>query len=499
MSEAALGIWTPEAVRTLDRTATSAFGIAGYELMRRAAEAVCAAANARWPDARRWLVLCGAGNNGGDGYVIARLAQRAGRDVRVCALADPGQLTGDAATAWHDFVAAGGTLESFAPGLLADAGLVVDAILGTGLARPVSGDLRAAIEAVNAAHRPVVAVDIPSGLDATTGLPSGAAIRADLTVTFVGRKLGLHLGEGPALAGVVEFADLGIPPAVVERAGLTGQARLRLFTAAELPRLLPRRVATAHKGNFGHVLVVGGNHGMSGAVRLAGEAALRTGAGLVSVATRPAHAALLPLVRPELMGHGIGDAGDLAPLLARATVVAVGPGLGQDDWARQLLAATLATGLPLVIDADALNLLPAGHPPRGNWILTPHPGEAARLLGLTSAEVQRDRLGALTSLRERWGGTLVLKGSGTLVGGGTGTPWVIPTGNPGMATAGMGDVLTGITAGLVAQAGAGVPAADLAAAAAFVHGAAGDVAARGGQRGILASDLIGQLRPWLNP
>jgi NAD(P)H-hydrate epimerase len=190
----------------------------------------------------------------------------------------------------------------------------------------------AAIEAVEAAHRAVVAVDIPSGLDATTGLPSGAAIRADLTVTFVGRKLGLHLGEGPALAGVVEFADLGIPPAVVERAGLTGQARLRLFTAAELPRLLPRRPATAHKGNFGHVLVVGGNHGMSGAARLAAEAALRTGAGLVSVATRPAHAALLPLVRPELMCHGIGDARDLAPLLAWATVVAVGPGLGQDDW-----------------------------------------------------------------------------------------------------------------------------------------------------------------------
>jgi len=499
MSEAATGIWTPEAVRILDRTATSAFGISGYELMGRAAEAVCAAASVRWPDARRWLILCGAGNNGGDGYVIARLARRAGLEVQVCALTDPGRLAGDAATAWRDFVAAGGTVVPFAPGLLADAGLVVDAILGTGLARPVTGDLRTAIEAVNVAQRPVVAVDIPSGLDATTGLPSGAAIRADLTVTFVGRKLGLHLGEGPAHAGVVEFAALGIPAAVVERAGLAGQAPLRLFTADELPRILPRRTVTAHKGNFGHVLVIGGNQGMSGAVRLAGEAALRTGAGLVSVATRPAHAPLLPLVRPELMCHGIGSAGDLVPLFARATVVALGPGLGQDDWARELLAAALACGLPLIVDADALNLLTAGHRPRSDWILTPHPGEAARLLGVTSAQVQSDRLGALGSLRERWGGTIVLKGSGTLVAGAAAPAWAISTGNPGMATAGMGDVLTGITAGLLAQAGAGVAPSDVAAAAAFVHGAAGDTAATGGQRGILASDLIGQLRPWLNP
>jgi ADP-dependent NAD(P)H-hydrate dehydratase / NAD(P)H-hydrate epimerase len=499
MSEAATGIWPPEAVRILDRTATTAFGISGYELMGRAAEAVFAAASRRWPEARRWVVLCGAGNNGGDGYVIARLARRAGREVRVCGLTDPGGLTGDAARAWQDFVADGGTVEPFATGLLADAGLIVDAVLGTGLARPVTGELRAAIEAVNAAQRPVVAVDIPSGLDATTGLPSGAAIRADLTVTFVGRKLGLHLGAGPDHTGVVEFADLGIPAAVVERAGLAGKAPLRLFTASELPRILPRRTATAHKGNFGHVLVVGGNHGMSGAVRLAGEAALRTGAGLVSVATRPAHAPLLPLVRPELMCHGIAGAADLAPLFARATVVAVGPGLGQDAWARELLAATLSCGLPLVVDADALNLLTASHPHRDDWVLTPHPGEAARLLGMTTAQVQRDRLGALRSLRERWGGTIVLKGSGTLVAGAAGPGWAITTGNPGMATAGMGDVLTGITAGLIAQSGAGIDLSDSAAAAAFVHGAAGDRAASGGQRGILASDLIGQLRPWLNP
>ena len=503
MLESACGIWTPEAVRTLDRTATSAFGIAGYELMNRAGAAVYAAAFARWPEACRWVVLCGAGNNGGDGYVIARLARRAGRDVRVCGFADPSQLTGDAARAWQDFAAEGGALLPFASQVLADADLVVDAILGTGLSRPVTGATRTAIEAVNAAQRPVVAVDIPSGLDATSGHPLEVAVRADLTVTFVGRKLGLYLGEGPAHTGPVVFADLEIPPAVVDRAGLGGKATLCLFTASELPRLLPRRPATAHKGHFGHVLVVGGNVGMSGAVRLAGEAALRAGAGLVSVATRPAHAALLPLVRPELMCHGIAEPGDLKPLLARATVVALGPGLGQDDWARALLAAVLATPLPLVLDADALNLLSGERVRRADWILTPHPGEAGRLLGRSSLDVQRDRLGALEALRDRYGGTIVLKGSGTLVGGTGQCPWLIPTGNPGMATAGMGDVLTGIIAGLFAQwhgqEQAGTPVADIAAAAAFVHGAAGDAAAHVGQRGIVASDLFIQLRPWLNP
>lgn len=503
MWEAACGVWTPEAVRTLDRTAISDLGIAGYELMTRAGEATYAAASARWPEARCWVVLCGAGNNGGDGYVIARLARQAGREVRVCALGEPSQLTGDAAMAWQDFADCGGSLVAFDAQILADADLVVDAILGTGLSRPVEGATRSAIEAVNGALRPVVAVDIPSGLDSTSGFPLDVAVRADLTVTFVGRKLGLYLGDGPAYTGAIVFADLGIPPVVVERAGLGGKATLRLFTAGELTRLLPRRPGTAHKGNFGHVLVIGGNHGMSGAVRLAAEAALRAGAGLVSVATRPAHAGFIPLVRPELMCHGLVEPDDLKPLLARATVVALGPGLGQDEWAQKLLAAVLTTRLPLVLDADALNLLSRAPVRRTDWILTPHPGEAGRLLGWSSAAVQRGRPGALEALRDRYGGTIVLKGSGTLVGGTGPCPWLIPTGNPGMATAGMGDVLTGIIAGLVAQARdpllAGVPGADIAAAAAFVHGAAGDAAAAIGQRGVVAGDLLRELRPWLNP
>lgn len=497
MSEAACGVWTPEAVRTLDRTATSAFGIAGYELMTRAGDVLCAVAMARWPEAQRWVVLCGAGNNGGDGYVMARLARQRGREVRVCALVDPAQLTGDAARAFQDYASAGGALQPFAPDVLADADLIVDALLGIGLTRPVTGEFRTAIEAMNAAGRPVVAVDIPSGLDAGTGLPAGAVVRADLTVTFVGRKLGLYLGDGPSFTGQVHFADLGVPPEVVDRANLRGKAPLCLFSPDDLRRLLPPRAATAHKGNFGHVLIVGGNLGMSGAVRLAGEAALRSGAGLVSIATHPLHAPLLPTARPELMCHGVSAPDQLAPLLDRATIVAVGPGLGRDSWARGLLDAVLAAGRPLVVDADALNLLAERGVRRADWILTPHPGEAGRLLGCPTSDVQRDRPAALKALLARYGGTVVLKGSGTLVGESGQRPWLIGSGNPGMATAGMGDVLTGVVAGLAAQAGA--PGADIAAAAAFVHGAAGDAAARAGQRGMVASDVLVQLRSWLNP
>lgn len=518
MSAAARDVWTPEAVRQLDRTAIDAFGIPGSELMQRAAAEVCRVALLRWPAARRWLVLCGGGNNGGDGYLVAHLARQLGVDASVCAIVDPATLTGDAATAWRTYVANGGVVEAFAPGLVADADLIIDALLGTGLGRPVAGAFLTAIEAVNAARTPVLAVDIPSGLDGTTGLPKPVAIRADCTVTFVGHKLGLFVGDGLDCAGEICFSGLGIPEAVVERAGLAGSAALRLFQPEDLEPLLPRRRATDHKGRFGHVLVVGGNAGFSGAARLAGEAALRSGAGLVTVATRAAHAALLPLVRPELMARGVESAAELAPLLARATLVAVGPGLGQDGWARALLDAILATSLPLVVDADALNLIAGSGIRRGNWILTPHPGEAGRLLDCSAADIQRDRPGALSRLVARHGGTVLLKGKGTLVGAGGTTPWVITTGNPGMASGGMGDVLTGIVAGILAGVGAASPGArplpagetvsarmtdpvtaDLVAAAAHAHGAAGDAAAAGGQRGLLALDLLDHLRPCLNP
>lgn len=495
MTDMTRSVWTPAQVRELDRVAIGNCGIPGYELMSRAGQVAFDTACLRWPDARRWLVLCGAGNNAGDGFVVARLAQAAGLDVTVAALSDPSCLQGEAATAWRDYMNAGGTTQAFSAALIDGADLVIDALLGTGLQRPVTGEYLAAIEAVNVEARPVMALDVPSGLDSLSGEILGAAMWADLTVTFVGLKAGLYLASGPEYCGEIEFAALDIPATAVQQ--LEAAPLFNLYRRDELLHLLPPRPADAHKGSFGHVLIVGGNRGMSGAVRLAGEAALRAGAGLVTVATRPEHALWMPLTRPELMSSGVGSARDLAPLLKRATIVACGPGLGRDPWAQELFDAVAGSGLPLVLDADALNLLADRKLRRENWILTPHPGEAGRLLGTTGAQVQADRFGALKELCRLYGGTVILKGRGTLIGREGSVPVLIDRGNPGMATAGMGDVLTGLVAGLAAQTGS----TDLhtAAGAAFVHAAAGDAAALTGERGLLASDLFAQFRTWLNP
>lgn len=266
--------------------------------------------------------------------------------------------------------------------------------------------------------------------------------------------------------------------------------------AAWLHTVLPgARARTAHKGDFGHVLIVGGQPGMSGAVRLAGEAALRVGAGLVSIATHPEHAAVLNNGRPELMCHAIAHAATLKPLLERATVLVVGPGLGQSAWARGLLAAVWDCDLPMIVDADALNLLAREPLHRERWILTPHPGEAARLLGCATAEVQADRLAAVRAIQVRYGGVVVLKGVGSLIADGVHCR-ICAAGNPGMASGGMGDVLTGVIAGLCAQ---GVSLSEAASAGAVVHALAADTAARrDGERGLLAGDLLPELRRWVN-
>jgi NAD(P)H-hydrate epimerase len=258
--------------------------------------------------------------------------------------------------------------------------------------------------------------------------------------------------------------------------------------------LSPRK-RNAHKGDFGHVLVIGGAAGMPGAVRLCGEGALRCGAGLVSIATDPAHAAFLTANRPELMCVGVESAQDLQPLLERATTIALGPGLGSNDWSQLMFDAALQSGLPLVVDADALNLLAEKDERRDDWVLTPHPGEAARLLDTNSDAIQADRSGALASLRQKYGGTVVLKGSGTLVSSHDGPDWLCSAGNPGMASPGMGDVLTGIVAAMRAQ---GLPPERAAVVAVEIHARAGDAAAEAGQRGLLASDLLQELRVWVN-
>ncbi len=483
-------LYTAAQVRALDQAAI-ACGMPGGALMARAGEAAYRLLRARWPEARRITLLCGAGNNGGDGYVLARLARADGLDVTLFQLGDVSRLGADAKGMLEAWLGMGGRLEAFQE-LPRRSDVIVDALLGIGLERPVEGEWARAVRAVNAQRAPVLAIDIPTGLHADTGRVLGTAIRAAATLSFIGLKQGLFTGAGPDCCGYIYFDGLGVPAAIFAREILAAR---RLDWAKTSEQGAPRR-RDAHKGDFGHVLVVGGAPGFSGAARLAGEGALRAGAGLVSVATHPAHAAYLNMGRPELMVRGMVDPRELSPLLERANALAIGPGLGREPWGVGLIERVLAAGKPLVMDADALNWLAEARLRRDDWVLTPHPGEAARLLGCSAAEVQADRFSALRHLQDLYGGTIVLKGAGTLVlGPSPRPPGVCSQGNPGMASGGSGDVLTGMMAALL---GRGLDPEQAAEAAVCLHAAAGDRAAAEGEQGLLATDLIAAIRPTLN-
>jgi len=485
-------IYSVAGVRQVDRAAIDGLGIAGYTLMTSAAMEVLNEAFSFFPEAKRWQIFCGAGNNGGDGYVLARLAAQQGVVVSVIAVTPPDKLKGDAATAYGDFVADGGVVMAWdgAPDPHAD--LIVDALLGSGLMRDVEGQLADHVDAINSHASPVLAIDIPSGLDGDSGAIRGTVVRADLTVTFVGLKTGLFLHDGPDCVGELRFSDLQIPGKCYDDA----EVLLRRIDYDTFLCELPARKRSAHKGDFGHLLLVGGGPGMPGAIRLAGEAALRSGAGRVSVATHPSHAATISTGRPELMCHAIDELSDLKPLLNKVDTLAIGPGLGIDKWGRSLFAEIIKSDLPMVVDADALNLLAAAPVRRDNWILTPHPGEAGRLLGTTAGAIQEDRLSAIDELSNKYGGTIVLKGAGSLVSSQGGPPWISSSGNPGMASPGMGDVLTGVIAAFLAQ---GMSFEQAGVFGVEIHARAGDVASKTGQRGLIASDVLRELRPLVNP
>ncbi|RPI62225.1 MAG: NAD(P)H-hydrate epimerase, partial [Lysobacterales bacterium] len=380
-------VWSAAQVRELEELAIRAGGVTEYELMCRAGAAALRALLRRWPAARSIAVICGAGNNAGDGLVVARLAHAAGRTVKALLVVPAGRLKGAAAQAADACGAAGLAFGAFDARELGNADVIVDALLGTGLARAVAGDFRAAVEAVNAAGVPVLALDLPSGLDADTGWPNPVAVRASATVTFLGLKQGLFLGAAPDYCGALDFADLELPPEL--GAGLSPP--MKRLVLAELERALPRRPRSAHKGSCGKLLLVGGGPGMPGAIRLAAEAALRVGAGLVYVATHRDSVATVLAGRPEIICRSVGSAKDLEDLVSVVDGVVLGPGLGQSAWAYGLWRDLLRTDVPLVLDADGLNLLAAEPIERDDWLLTPHPGEAARLLGSASVEsVQRD-------------------------------------------------------------------------------------------------------------
>ena len=486
-------LYTAEQTRALDRCAIVDHGVPGITLMSRAARSAFDALVDSWPDPGHIQVLCGTGNNGGDGFLVADNAHKRGIPVTVWQLGDASRIAGDAKIARDQALAKGVDIRDWAGGILVGEGVVVDAMLGTGLGGDVRGDYAHAIEAINASGAPVLAVDIPSGLCSDSGRVLGVAVRADLTVTFIGLKRGLFTGEAGDCTGAVSFTDLAVPAEIYNEVA-TDCSRLELEPLLER---LPDRPANAHKGLYGTVLVIGGDYGMAGAAAMAAEAALRCGAGLVRVATRPEHVAALVARTPEVMPLGVESGDDLEPLLDGADVLVVGPGLGQSPWSEYLLQRAAASGKPMLLDADGLNLLAAGkifgETPVGNRVITPHPGEAARLLGITNAEVNADRFGAARALQQRYGGVAILKGYGSLIAGAD-EILLSDYGNPGMASGGMGDVLSGVIGALLSQ---HLPALEAAALGVCLHGAAADIAAADGQRGLAASDLIPEMRALL--
>lgn len=494
-------IFNAAQVRVMDRYAIDQLGIPSYTLMSRAGIAAWECLHAQWPAAQHIVVICGSGNNAGDGYVLARMALRADIQVTALALSEPDQLQDDAQRAWQDFSALGGQVQSWSEAVLDTADVIVDAIFGIGLSRPLDSRLCSIVSAINNAAAPKLALDIPSGLQADTGKVLGAAIKADCTITFIALKIGCYVGEGPDYAGSIAFSDLAVPlPAECQAAVIATR-----IDPPWLHSLLTPRRRTSNKGTHGRVLIIGGSQGMGGAARLAGEACLRVGAGLVTLATHPDNVAATVASRPELIVRGINAIAELTALIDQADVIAIGPGLGTNAWSKEIYSAALAhvSDKPWILDADALNLLSGAPQRRTNWILTPHPGEAARLLAVTNSDIQANRIDSATTIAEQFGGVVVLKGAGSTVATHGELPAICDRGNPGLATAGTGDVLTGVIAGLAAQFGANDDSLPrnwrAAKAGVLVHALAGDLAASHGERGLIASDVIERLRACVNP
>jgi NAD(P)H-hydrate epimerase len=502
-------ILTAAQMQALDRRTITEAGIPGLTLMERAGtHAAELVLEFLGPDPTGTVtILCGKGNNGGDGLVTARLLAKRGPKIQVVLLNDPVELTGDAKIMWQRWKKTPGSRATcVAPtrdrldALLADSHVVVDALLGTGLASEVKDTYRAAIEGMNDCGRPVVAIDLPSGLHADTGAIMGAAVRATATITFGHPKLGLFVGAGIDHAGRVRVGDIGIPASYSDQVA----SSLSLLVGQDMGRLLPDRRASAHKGTFGHAAIIAGSVGKTGAAALSAKAALRVGTGLVSVAT-PAgvnatlEAKLLEAMTapmPETKAHTLARSGldRLMTFVSSRTAAAIGPGLSTHPETVDLVQ-TLIPRLekPTVVDADALNAL-AGKTRllsdcKAPLVLTPHPGEMARLIEETTPEsINADRIGAAARMATTRGVIVILKGARTVIARPDGQVAVCPTGNAGMATAGTGDVLTGMVAGLLAQR---LPPWDAARAGVYLHGLAGDLAAVDvGQAGMIAGDLL---------
>lgn len=506
-SHLALKLYTAEQVKNGEVIAAQMAGVSMYSLMQRAGMAVYECFLQLYPGAKNVLVVCGKGNNGGDGYIFASLAKQAQFNVKVFQLGDASSLTGDAFSAYEDWQSVDGKNSSWDDWntALLEADVIIDAMFGTGLSGDVRKECRRYIEQINQIRCPVIAVDIPSGLCANTGSVLGEAIYANHTVTFIGVKQGLCTAQARGHVGELHFSGLGVN---VEFDSIEGESALGIDHKV-IPRLLPPQKPTAHKGNNGKLLCVGGNLGMSGAIRFCAAAAVRSGAGLTAGITHPDSFTPLQVACPEVMSQSIttdelrDTENELTKRIRWADALVFGPGFGDDEWAYQAYQYLSQQHKPKVVDADGLNILAMlsqrcdGRVVCDNErVITPHPGEAARLLNVTTQEVERDRYSAARQLQERFGGVVVLKGAGTLIYDGV-RMYVCLAGNPGMASGGMGDVLSGVIGALLAK---GIPIAIAARLGVMIHSHAADInAVQYGERGLLASDVVNTLRCAMNP
>jgi len=496
-------LYDKKTVRLVDQAMIQNHVASGYDLMTRAAQSAIDVIFERYPGITQLVIFCGQGNNAGDGYVLARLALMKQINVSVYSLVNYKQLSGDALLAYNDWSQVGETLfnindKQIIEELINNTDLIVDAILGTGLDRSLSPSWNEIIRHINRrdADIPVVAIDIPSGLDADTGYTWGETIKAEITVTFIAKKQGMYTGQARNYCGDIVFKSLAVPESLYQQ----HTSKALLLSWELLAQKIPPRLAVSHKGHYGNVLIIGGNISMPGAVMLAGQAALRSGAGLVKILTHSENVLAIQANHAELMVHGMDDntidTVYLNSLLDWADSIAIGPGLGTNSWANSLLQLTFkylnnnsnnCSEKALIIDADGLNLLALNHNLKyANLVITPHPGEAARLLRCNIEQIEQNRYVSIQQLYDDYNAIVVLKGAGTLIAHQSEIS-VCPYGNAGMATAGMGDCLSGILSSLVAQ---GLPADLATKIAVCLHAKAADLAAKEGQKGMIASDIL---------
>lgn len=461
--EGKMNLYSIEQTRAIEAKAI-ALGFPAVLLMKRAGFAAFSWACESYPQTKRVYVLCGSGNNGGDGFAFAQYAYLAGWQVDVGLSVSPADIRSTEAISLLSELAALGIIpKPYDPHICAQADLVVDALLGIGVRSPLSHDLAAIIASVNAFHKPMLSLDVPSGLHADTGVHVGDMIQATDTITFLTHKPGLVSADGADYAGRIRVDSLGLPDAVLADVRPVS----KLLPTIPVEQALPVRKKNAHKGQFGQALIIGGDEGMLGSVMLAAQACAYAGAGVVRVVTRSEHAPMVSVKCPEVMAYGDRNVADL---IARSTVIGIGFGLLSNRWSKNLWQQALASSCSKVVDAGALRLL-ADHPVyREDWILTPHPGEAAALLGIKTTEVQQDRLAAVVALQEKFGGVVVLKGSGTLVYDGIEVQ-LCDFGDGALSTAGMGDVLAGIITALLAQ---GLSLVDAATQGVMLHAKTGE-------------------------